>query len=58
MPNPWKDKVLAYNRKRKETEEKAGDMERLLSMIPNGIRKQLLKNEEIAAILQRHGYSE
>lgn len=58
MANPWREKVLKFNRKRKETDEKASDFEKLMQALPPGQRKQLLKDETCAEILRRHGYAE
>lgn len=56
--NPWKKKVLAFNQKRKEVDEKAADLMALLEALPPGQRKQLLKNETCAAILAKYGITE
>lgn len=55
MPNPWKEKVLAYNRKRAKADEKAADLLTLLDALPPGQVKQLLKDEQCAAILNKYG---
>ena len=55
MANPWKAKVLAFNKKRAEADEKAADMMTLLSALPPGQVKNLLKNETCAAILNKYG---
>lgn len=55
MPNPWKEKVFKYNKKRKEQDEKANDFVTLLNALPAGQRKQLLKDEACAAILEKYG---
>ena len=57
MANPWKERVLAFNRKRKETDEKASDMEIIASKIaklPPGQLKKLL-DDEMLAILAKYG---
>lgn len=54
MPNPWKQKVLAYNRERAADREKADDLMTLLSALPPGQVKNLLKNETCAAILRKY----
>lgn len=56
MPNPWKERVLEYNREKAKDAEMAGDLRRLLSALPPGQIKQLLKDEECAAILEKYGY--
>lgn len=55
MPNPWKTKVLAFNRKRAEADEKASDLMTLLNTLPPGQVKQLLKDEACSAILKKYG---
>ena len=55
MTNPWKDKVLAFNKRRAEDKEKADDLMTLLSALPPGQLKQLLKNAECSAILKKYG---
>lgn len=55
MPNPWKAKVLAYNRAKAADKEAADDLHRLLSALPPGQVKQLLKDEACAAILTKYG---
>ena len=55
MANPWKEKVLSFNRKRAEADEKANDLMTLLSALPPGQIKNLLKNEVCAAILEKYG---
>lgn len=55
MGNPWKKKVLAFNATRKEEAGKANDLTILLNALPPGQRKQLLKDETCAAILQKYG---
>ena len=44
MPNPWKAKVLAYNRERAADREKADDLMTLLSALPPGQVRNLLKD--------------
>lgn len=58
MPNPWKMKVLAYNKERAADREKADDLMTLLSALPPGQVKNLLKNESCAAILRKYGIEE
>lgn len=58
MPNPWMQKALAFNRKRKEQDEKANDLLTLLEHLPPGQRKQLLKDKTCAAILEKYGITE
>ena len=58
MPNPWKAKVLAYNRERAADREKADDLMTLLSALPPGQVKNLLKNDACAGILRKYGIEE
>ena len=58
MSNPWKKKVLAYNKARAADREKAGDLMEILSALPAGIVKILLKDEVFAAILRKYGIGE
>lgn len=55
MANPWKEKVLAFNRKRAEADEKASDLMTLLNALPPGQVKNLLKDEVCGAILEKYG---
>ena len=54
MPNPWKAKVLSYNRDRAADREKADDLMTLLAALPTGQVKNLLKDEACAAILRKY----
>lgn len=58
MSNPWKAKVLAHNRERAADKEKADDLMTLLSALPPGQVKNLLKDEACAAILRKYGIGE
>jgi hypothetical protein len=58
MANPWKKKVLAYNMERAKDKEAAQDLMTLLNALPPGQRKQLLKDETCAAILNKYGIGE
>lgn len=60
MANPWKDRVLAFNRQRKETTEKAGDVDVLVQAmlkLPPGQLKKLF-TDEVLAVLEKYGYTE
>ena len=60
MANPWKDKVLAFNRQRKATDTKASDMDvviRKLGELPPGQLKKVL-TPEVIAVLEKYGYVE
>ena len=57
MANPWKDRVIAFNRKRKEADEKANDMQIIagkMAKLPLGKIKKIL-DEEVIAILKKYG---
>lgn len=56
MANPWKKKVLEYNKRRAAQSETAADFLMLLAAIPQGRMKQLLRDEACAAILKKYGY--
>lgn len=58
MANPWKKRVLEFNKKRAAADEKAADLMTLLSALPPGQVKNLLKNEACASILQKYGIGE
>ena len=58
MTNPWKKKVFAFNQARAADKEAAQDLHRLLSALPPGQKKQLLKDEACAAILTKYGITE
>ena len=58
MSNPWKDKVLTFNRVRKTEGAKASDMDvviRKLGELPPGQLKKLLTDEELCAVLRKYG---
>lgn len=58
MANPWKDKVLAFNQKRKAEGEKASDMDVVIAKLgelPPGQLKKLLTDEELCAVLRKYG---
>lgn len=58
MANPWRKKVLAYNRTRKEQDGKVSDMDvviRLLAKLPPGQLKKLMEDEELCAVLRKYG---
>lgn len=58
MANPWKAKVLAYNQELAADREKAWDLMALLSALPPGQVKKLMKDEKCAAILRKYGVEE
>ena len=51
-------KVIAFNRERAADKEKAADLMTLLSAMPKGQVKQLLKDDACAAILEKYGITE
>lgn len=51
-------KIIAYNRERAADREKADDLMTLLSALPPGQVKNLLKDEACAAILRKYGIEE
>ena len=55
MPNPWKQKAFAFNKKRAQVDEKASDFDRILAKLPPGQLKKILQDEECAAILTKYG---
>lgn len=58
MANPWRDKVLAYNRKRANEGRKATDMDIVIAKLgelPPGHLKKLLMDEELCAVLRKYG---
>lgn len=58
MANPWKEKVLAFNRKRAEEGEKATDMDvviRCIGKLPPGQLKKLLDDDELVTVLRKYG---
>lgn len=57
MANPWKEKVLRFNKKRALADEKASDLMTLLGALPPGQVKNLLKDETCARILEKYGVS-
>ena len=55
MKKELRDKIIAYNRERAADKEKAEDMVTLLSALPPGQVKQLLKDSTCGAILEKYG---
>lgn len=55
--NPWKKRIIAYNKQRMEADEKANDMQIIagkLAQLPPGQLKKML-GDEIVAILSKYG---
>lgn len=60
MPNPWKNKVIAFNRQRKAQDEKAADVDVLVQgmlQLPRGQLKKLL-TDDVLEVLKKYGYTE
>ena len=55
MKPEMRAKIIAYNRERAADKEKADDLMTILSALPPGQVKNLLKNEKCAAILRKYG---
>lgn len=55
MKPELKAKIIAFNKARAADTEKANDLMTLLSALPPGQVKQLLKDEKCAAILEKYG---
>ena len=55
--NPWREKVLAFNRAAAEKREKASDLEKLIAamaQLPPGQLKKVL-TEDVMTILAKYG---
>ena len=55
--NPWKEKVLAFNRAAAAKGEKASDLEKLIAamaQLPPGQLKKVL-TEDVLSILEKYG---
>ena len=50
-----KEKIFAYNKRRKTVDEKAGDFQTILDNLPPGQVKNLLKNPVCGPILEKYG---
>jgi hypothetical protein len=55
VPEERKKQIFEFNRQRAADAEKAQDLVTLLSALPPGQVKQLLKDEACAAILNKYG---
>ena len=55
MKPEMRARIIAFNKQRAEDAEKANDLMTLLSALPPGQVKQLLKDETCAAILAKYG---
>lgn len=50
-----RQKILTFNAERAKDRQAAEDLITLLSLIPNGQRKQLAKKEKVQEIFERYG---
>ena len=57
MKPELKARILAYNREKAKNKEMADDLYALLSCLPPGILKQIMRQEDRAAILEKYGIS-
>lgn len=55
MKQELRERIIAYNKAVAESREKADDFMTLLSALPPGQVKNLLKDEAIAQILNKYG---
>ena len=58
MANPWKEKVLVFNKLRKDEGTKASDMDVLISALgklPPGQLKKILTDEDVCEVLRKYG---
>lgn len=55
MRKELRERILVYNREKAADKEAAEDLRKLLQMIPPGIMKQITRDEERAAILEKYG---
>jgi len=55
MKPEMRKRIIAFNKQRAEDKEKAEDLLTLISALPPGQVKQLLKDETCAAILNKYG---
>ena len=56
MKKSLRERILAYNKEKAADREVAEDLKKLLSLVPPGIMKQMLRDDERAAILKKYGY--
>jgi len=59
VSNPWKKRVLAFNQKRRDMDEKAADVDVLVQAmleLPPGQLKKLF-SEDVLAVLAKYGYT-
>lgn len=58
MKPEMRAKILAFNKQRAADKEKAQDLMTLLSALPPGQMKNLLKDDTCAAILRKYGVTD
>lgn len=58
VPARWKERILLFNRKRAADSDMAQDLLLLLAALPQGQRKQLMREEACAGILTKYGVAE
>lgn len=56
MKPDLRNRILAYNKEKAANKEAAEDLRKLLELVPPGIMKQMLRDDERAAILKKYGY--
>ena len=56
MREELRERILAYNKEKAAHKEAAEDLKKLLSLVPPGIMKQMLRDDDRAAILKKYGY--
>ena len=59
MKPELKEKILEYNRRVKAKEEKANDCDILIGAllkVPYGQLKKIIADENVVAVLEKHGY--
>lgn len=55
VPEKRKNEIFEFNKQRAENKEAAEDLHKLLSALPPGQKKQLLKDETCGKILEKYG---
>ena len=58
MRKELRNRVLAFNRARAADRKAAEDLAKLLTMLPPGAMKQIVQDEDGAAILEKYGVGE
>lgn len=58
MRKELRNRILAYNKEKAANKEAAEDLRKLLELVPPGIMKQMLRDDDRAAILKKYGYEE